>query len=186
MLHLGLDDSALPEGFRYRPDVLTTADEAGLVDRLRALPLKEFEFHGFTARRRTMSFGWHYDFGHARLEEAKPIPDWLLPLRETIAAFADLPAERLSHVLILEYGPGATIGWHRDKAAFGDVIGVSLLSPCRFRLRRKVGSRWERASLTLEPRSAYLLRGPARTEWEHSIPAVDALRYSVTFRTLTA
>jgi alkylated DNA repair dioxygenase AlkB len=184
MLPLGLDDPALPEGFRYWPQVLSPADEESLVERLRALPLREFEFHGFTARRRTMSFGWHYDFGHARLEQAEPIPGWLLPLRDTVAGFADLPPERLPHVLILEYGPGATIGWHRDKAAFGDVIGVSLLSPCRFRLRRKVGSRWERASLTLEPRSAYLLRGPARTEWEHSIPAVDALRYSITFRTM--
>jgi alkylated DNA repair dioxygenase AlkB len=99
---------------------------------------------------------------------------------------AGVAPEQLPHVLILEYSAGATIGWHRDKAVFGDVIGISLLSPCRLRLRRKAGSRWERASLTLEPRSAYLLRGPSRTEWEHSIPAVDALRYSITFRTLAA
>jgi alkylated DNA repair dioxygenase AlkB len=44
----------------------------------------------------------------------------------------------------------------------------------------------ERYSLTAEPRSAYLLRGPSRTEWEHSIPAVDSLRYSITFRSLRA
>jgi alkylated DNA repair dioxygenase AlkB len=175
---------ALPEGFLYRPDVLSAPEEQLLLDRIPALPLKEFEFHGYTARRRTISFGWHYDFAHARLERAEEIPAWLLPVRETAAAFAGLAPEQLPHVLILEYGPGATIGWHRDKAAFGDVIGLSLLSPCRFRLRRKAGSRWERASLTLQPRSAYLLRGPSRTEWEHSIPAVDALRYSITFRSL--
>jgi len=184
MLPLGLDDPSLPEGFRYRPDLISTTDESGLLRQIRGLPMKEFEFHGFTARRRTISFGWHYDFARAKLEAAEPIPEWLLPLRSAAAAFTGLEPERLSHVLILEYGPGATIGWHRDKAAFGDVIGVSLLSPARFRLRRKAGSRWERASLTLEPRSTYLLRGPSRTEWEHSIPAVDALRYSVTFRTL--
>lgn len=97
-----------------------------------------------------------------------------------------LAPDQLSHVLILEYSAGATIGWHRDKATFGDVIGVSLLSPCRFRLRRKVGSKWERASLTLEPCSAYLLRERSRTKWKHSIPAVDALGYSITFRTLSA
>jgi alkylated DNA repair dioxygenase AlkB len=90
----------------------------------------------------------------------------------------------LQHVLVTEYSPGAAIGWHRDKAVFGDVIGISLLSPCVFRLRRKVGTTWERVSLTAEPRSAYLLRGPSRTEWEHSIPAVEALRYSITFRNL--
>ena len=99
---------------------------------------------------------------------------------------ADLTADQLPHVLILEYAAGATIGWHRDKDVFDDVIGISLLSPCRFRFRRKSGSRWERAALTLEPRSVYLLRGPARTEWEHSIPAVDTLRYSITFRSLAA
>jgi alkylated DNA repair dioxygenase AlkB len=87
-------------------------------------------------------------------------------------------------VLVTEYVPGAAIGWHRDKAVFGDVVGVSLVSACVFRIRRTSGTAWERNSFRLEPRSAYLLRGPARTEWEHSIPAVDSLRYSVTFRTL--
>jgi alkylated DNA repair dioxygenase AlkB len=88
--------------------------------------------------------------------------------------------------LVTEYSPGAAIGWHRDKAEFGDVIGISLLSSCLFRLRRKAGAKWERASLQAEPRSAYLLRGPSRTEWEHSIPPVDAFRYSITFRNLRA
>lgn len=64
------------------------------------------------------------------------------------------------------------------------VVGVSLLSPCTFRLRRKTGSTWERYSQIVEPRSVYLLRGAARTEWEHSISAVDELRYSITFRSL--
>jgi alkylated DNA repair dioxygenase AlkB len=87
-------------------------------------------------------------------------------------------------VLILEYGPGATIGWHRDKVVFGDVIGFSLLAACRFRMRRKVAARWERATLELAPRSAYLLRGPSRSEWEHSLPPVQTPRYSVTLRTM--
>src|ERR1051326_5280025 len=113
------------------------------------------------------------------------MPDFLRDLRETAARFAELPAARLQHVLVIEYGEGAGIGWHRDKPVFGDVVGLSLLSPCVFRLRRKVGPRrWERVSLTAQPRSAYVLRGPSRTEWEHSIPPVDALRYSVTFRNL--
>lgn len=174
----------LPHGFIYRADLLAREEEQRLVERIRGLRLSEFEFHGFTAKRRTISFGWHYDFARAKLEKAEGMPDWLLPYRDTAASFAGLPPEQLQHALILEYSPGSSIGWHRDKAAFGDVIGISLLSPSRFRLRRKVGSRWERVSLTVEPRSAYLLRGPSRTEWEHSIPAVDALRYSVTFRSL--
>jgi alkylated DNA repair dioxygenase AlkB len=185
-LPLAPETPSLPEGFVYRPDVLSVPAEQQLVERLRELPLKEFDFHGFTARRRTISFGWHYDFARSKLDKTDDIPAWLLPLRETVAVFAGLEPDDLPHALILEYSAGATIGWHRDKATFGDVVGISLLSPSRFRLRRKVGSRWERASLTLESRSAYLLRGPSRTEWEHSIPAVVALRYSITFRTLAA
>jgi alkylated DNA repair dioxygenase AlkB len=176
----------LPEGFVYRPDAIPVPAERRLIERIGALPLEELEFHGYTAKRRTISFGWHYDFAGRALQQADAIPDWLLPLREVAADVAGLTPEQLPHVLILEYSAGAAIGWHRDKAVFGDVIGFSLLSPGRFRLRRKAGTRWERASLIVEPRSAYLLRGPSRTEWEHSLPAVDALRYSITFRSLAA
>ena len=175
-----------PEGFRYQAEVIALDDERELVARIAELPLKEFEFHGYVGKRRVVSYGWHYDFGERKLHRVDEIPPFLLPLRDRAAAFADVAPEDLSHALVTEYGPGATIGWHRDKGVFGDVIGVSLLSPCVFRLRRKAGTKWERYSLTAEPRSAYLLRGASRTEWEHSIPAVDALRYSVTFRTLLA
>lgn len=174
----------LPEGFSYQPEVLSPAHEHSLLERLRELPFREFEFQGFIGKRRTVSYGWHYDFNERLLRKADDIPAFLLPLREAAAEFAGLAAEQLQHVLVTEYDAGAAIGWHRDKAVFGDVIGISLLSPCRFRLRRKAGTTWERVSLTAEPRSAYLLHGPSRTEWEHSIPAVDSLRYSVTFRTL--
>jgi alkylated DNA repair dioxygenase AlkB len=92
----------------------------------------------------------------------------------------------LQQVLVTEYAAGASIGWHRDKAIFGEVIGISLLSSCRFRLRRRAGTSWERVSFKAQPRSAYLLQGPSRTEWEHSIPAVEALRYSITFRNFRA
>ena len=185
-LCLGSEATRLPEGFAYGADLLSPAEERLLLERTGELPLKEFDFHGFTARRRTISFGLEYDFARSRLDPADQIPAWLLPLRKTAAEFAGLAPDQLPHVLVLEYSAGATIGWHRDKAVFGDVIGISLAAPCRFRFRRKTGSRWERASLVLEPRSAYLLRGPSRTEWEHCIPAVDALRYSITFRTLSS
>ncbi|HYO90767.1 MAG TPA: alpha-ketoglutarate-dependent dioxygenase AlkB, partial [Pyrinomonadaceae bacterium] len=94
-----------------------------------------------------------------------------------------LGPEELQHVLVTEYGPGAGIGWHRDKAVFGEVVGISLLSPCVLRFRRAIAKKkWERVNLSAEPRSAYHLSGPARYEWEHSILRVDALRYSITFR----
>jgi alkylated DNA repair dioxygenase AlkB len=183
---LSLLDSrpTLLEGFKYQLDLVSAAEEQGLLEHVQALPVKEFEFQGFVGKRRTISFGWHYDFNERTLRNAEPIPAFLLPLRETAAGFAGLSADQLQQALVIEYGAGASIGWHRDKAVFGDVVGISLLSRCRFRFRRKVGTSWERASLIAEPRSAYLLRGPSRTEWEHSIPAVDALRYSITFRSL--
>ena len=174
----------LPQGFAYVEELLSAAEEARLISELQPLPFREFEFRGFLGRRRVVSFGWRYDFSGGGLHEAGNIPRFLLPLRGMVAGFASLAAADLQHVLITEYPAGATIGWHKDRPAFGDVMGVSLASACTFRFRRREGSGWQRASLVLQPRSAYLLRGPARSEWEHSIPAVDALRYSITFRTL--
>ena len=174
----------LPEGMRYERELVPADKERALVDQLSALPFKEFEFHGFLGKRRTVSFGWHYDFNGGGLKQAGELPDFLTTLRKRAAKFADLDPSELEHALAIEYRPGAGIGWHRDRPQFGEVIGISLLAPCTFRLRRKIGSTWERRSLTAEPRSAYLLRGAARTEWEHSIPPLETLRYSVTFRTL--
>jgi alkylated DNA repair dioxygenase AlkB len=174
----------LPDGFRYAPELITPAEQAELLARVGELPFREFEFHGYTGKRRVVSFGWHYDFEARRLRKADDMPDFLQRLRATAAAFADVVPEALQHVLVTEYAPGAGIGWHRDKDVFGQVVGISLLAPCTFRLRRAMGGQWERVNVVADPRSAYLLSGPARSEWEHSIPPVDALRYSVTFRNL--
>jgi len=173
-----------PKGLVYRAGLLDPAEEAALAARMPGLPFRAFEFHGFLGHRRTISYGWHYAFDGSGLAETEAIPDWLLPFRARAAAFAGLAAEALEHVLLIEYAPGAGIGWHRDRPVFEDVIGLSLLAPARMRFRRKAGEKWERATLLAEPRSAYLLRGEARESWEHSIPPMEALRYSITFRTL--
>ena len=138
---------SMPAGFRYAPEVIDADEEARLVAAFADLPFKEFEFHGFLGKRRVVSFGFRYDFNGGGLTEAEPIPPFLLPARERAAAFAGLTPDRLQHVLITEYRPGAAIGWHRDRANFGDVIGVSLVSPCTFRMRRRRGSGWERAAM---------------------------------------
>lgn len=174
----------VPAGFDYSPNAITTHEERDLVAAMAGLPFKEFEFQGFFGKRRVVSFGWRYDFNGGGLTEADPIPAFLFPARGAAARFAGLEEQSLQHILLTEYQPGATIGWHKDRPNFEDVIGVSLLAPCPFRLRCKRGKSWERYTFTAEPRSLYLLRGPARTEWEHSIPALDALRYSITFRSL--
>jgi alkylated DNA repair dioxygenase AlkB len=152
---------------------------------VRELPFRDFEFHGYTGKRRVVSFGWHYDFSGRHLQKADEIPDYLLPLRETAAAFSAIEPEEFEHVLVYGIWP---LGWHwlaPDKAVFGEAIGISLLSPCVFRFKPEVTKkRWERMNLLAEARSAYHLRGPARFEWEHSIPQMEALRYSITFRNL--
>ena len=129
-----------------------------------------------------MSFGWAYDFNEAKLKEAAPIPADFEPLREKAARFAGLDPNALEQCLVIEYAPGAAIGWHKDRPVFGEVIGVSLAAPALLRFRKKDGAKWARASLRLKPRSVYLLRGQSRWAWEHSIPSVEALRYSLTFR----
>jgi alkylated DNA repair dioxygenase AlkB len=179
-----IEPPSMPAGFRYVPDLIDAAEEARLVVAFADLPFKEFEFRGFLGKRRVVSFGYRYDFNGGGLKKAEPMPGFLLRLRERAAAFAGLAPDRPAHALITEYRPDTTISWHCDRPNYEDVIGVSLLSPCTFRMRRKHGGRWERAAMRLDRRSVYLMAGPSREEWEHSIPAVEALRYSVTFRTL--
>jgi len=176
----------LPQGMRYVPQLISADEERALLEELRTLPFREFEFHGFLGKRRVVSFGWRYDFGGGGLQQAPEMPEFLLPVREQAARFAGIEPSSLQHALLIEYPPGAGIGWHRDRPDFADVIGISLLSPCTFRLRRRNGAKWERRSMVAEPRSAYLLRGASRTEWEHSIPPLAMLRYCITFRSLSA
>jgi alkylated DNA repair dioxygenase AlkB len=173
---------ALPPGFHYQPELISPEQEQRLIAEFAVLPFKEFEFQGFLGKRRTVSYGWRYDFNGGGLERSDAIPAFLLPVREAAARFAGLNPADLQHALVIEYPPGAQIGWHRDRPVYDAVVGISLFSPCTFRLRRRDGSKWQRASLIAEPRSAYLMTGIARTEWEHSIPAVAAQRYSITFR----
>jgi alkylated DNA repair dioxygenase AlkB len=177
-------EPAWPGGFAYQADLITPADEAALLANLEGLSFQPFDFRGFLAKRHVAWFGWRYDYAGGQLRDSEPIPPFLLPLRARAAAFAGVSPQSLQQVLINQYAPGAGIGWHRDKPMFGDVIAVSLAAPCTLRLRRKQGNGWERTSVHVQSRSGYLLRGEVRWDWQHSIPPVDELRYSVTFRTL--
>lgn len=175
---------AEPEGFRYQPGLITAQEEAALLAELAALPFEPFDFHGYKANREVVSYGWSYAYESRRIVKAEPIPAFLHGLRARAAAFAGRPAEAFMQVLINAYRPGAGVGWHRDRPHFGEVVGVSLGSASPFRFRRREGEGWVRRTLVVEPRSAYLMSGPARWAWEHSVPPVEHSRWSITLRTL--
>lgn len=174
-----------PEGFDDWHDVITPADELHVLHRLKELTFKPYEFRGYFGNRRVAAFGYRYDQDRRTVERTEPMPDFLRALRDQVIAATGLESEAFVQALINEYAPGAGIGWHRDRPSWGAIVGLSLVSPCTLRLRRLAGATWERASAYQAPRSAYLLSGQARSLWEHSITPMTALRYSVTFRTLS-
>ena len=180
-----LFDTPLIAGLRYAENVIDEDEERALVSQLSAADLSPFRFHGWLGNRKTQSFGWRYDFEDASSAPAEPIPDWLEPLRGKAADFVGLQAEDFVHVLLARYDSGAGIGWHRDRDVFEKVVGVSLGSAATLRFRRRTPSGFQRASLEVMPRSAYLLAGEARHDWEHSISPGQSLRFSITFRTLS-
>jgi alkylated DNA repair dioxygenase AlkB len=188
---VALFDVDVPDGFRYRNDFITVDEELSLAAEIGGLEFSNFEMRGVVARRRVMFYGMSYDAGAT---VAQPMPAFLMPLRERIAAWAALDADAFAMALINEYRPGAPIGWHRDAPQYGVVAGVSLLSSARMKLRPYVAPKAHASvdgrkrvathAITLERRSVYVMSGESRTAYEHHIPPVDALRYSVTFRTL--
>ena len=178
---------AYPDGLVYEPDFLDANEEAGLLAQISALPVSDAKYRGFVARRRTMHFGFGYDFTANRLQPAPPLPAFLLPLRERAALWAGVAAEAFEQGLVTEYRRGTPIGWHRDVPQFGIVVGISLASACRMRFRPyPPPADWVKHAFTLdlEARSAYLLKDTIRWGWQHSIPDVPSLRWSITFRTM--
>jgi DNA oxidative demethylase len=164
---------------------VTPSEEPMLIASIDAAELSPFRFHGWLGKRLTASYGWRYDFDDASFAPAEPIPDWLLPLRARAAQFARLQPGELVQALLIRYDPGAGIGWHRDRPVFEHVLGISLGAPATMRFRRRKPGGFDRATAGLASRSIYHLTGEARHEWEHSIAAMQATRWSITFRSLS-
>ena len=180
-----------PSGFHYRDDFISADEERALIDDIDRIEFDTFEMRGVVAKRRVAFYGMSYD---ERSYPERPIAEFLLPVRARLAQWAGVEPDDFVMALINEYRAGAPIGWHRDAPQYDITAGVSVLSSCRMRLRPYVSPSKQRSpqatrrktthEITLAPRSAYLITGAARQEFEHSIPAVDRLRYSITFRTL--
>jgi alkylated DNA repair dioxygenase AlkB len=172
-----------PEGLRYAANFVSPETEQRLISGIRDLPLQPFQFGQFEGKRRVASFGFRYDYALRQLQRSEPIPAWLDEIVAKVEAFGG-PATQIRQVLCTEYDVGVGIGWHRDKPHFDRIFGLSLGSACKFRFRRTAGKTWDRFTLDAEPRSLYMMSGASRHVWEHSIPAVEAPRYSITFRTM--
>lgn len=178
------DSPPLP-GLSFREELISKREEARLVEVIGRMELTPFRFQGWAAKRLTRTFGWRYDFDDCSFYQSDALPEWLLGARARVALFAGVAENDFVHALVTRYDPGAPIGWHRDRPHFDTVAGISLASEATLRFRRRSGKGFQRASIQLPPRSAYVLRCEARNEWEHSIAPAERLRYSITFRTLS-
>ncbi|GGX24715.1 2OG-Fe(II) oxygenase [Pigmentiphaga litoralis] len=182
-----------PPGFRYEAGFLSPDEEADLLGQMAGLPFEAMRYKSYVAQRRVVSYGGRFDFDRNQLQDTDAPAPWVLPLRNRIAAWVGLPADAFTQILVAEYSVGTPLGWHRDVPDFEDVVGVSLAAEAtmRFRPYRRDGQPMPRADgvkpvvlkQTLAPRSIYLLRGPARWDWQHSVSPTRSLRYSITFRT---
>jgi DNA oxidative demethylase len=179
-----IENGDQPDGFVLAPDFLTEADEAELLPLISALPFVSVRMRGVVAKRRVAQFGLHYSFESFRLTPAPPLPSSFDSIRRRAAELAGVLAEDFAEALVTEYQPGAGIGWHRDAPAFDIVAGISIGASCRMRFQRGLGADRVTAATILPRRSLYLLTGSARFQWQHTIPPVRKLRYSITFRTL--
>jgi alkylated DNA repair dioxygenase AlkB len=182
----------VPDGFIYRQNFISDAEEQELIREIQSVHLTAFKYYQFTGKRRIASFGWQYEFGKSEITTAPDMPEFLLPIRTRAGRLFELDPNSFSQTSIIEYSTGSPIGWHRDIAQFGVVVGISLGAACRMRFRKynrvrsKNLKRDEILSIELQPGSIYLMSGASRELWQHSIPPVKDLRYSIMMRTLRA
>ena len=180
-------DTNYPEGFTYTNNFITTDEEAQLIGNIKQLELHKFNFHGYTANRKVASFGYDYSFDNGQLTKGADIPSTFNFLLEKVSSQVDIPVSDFGELLVIEYPPGAVINWHRDAPPFDIICGVSLMSDCSFRLRPQDKAKQTRSSIISIPvqrRSIYIMKGAARSEWQHSTAPVKQTRYSITLRTL--
>lgn len=139
--------------FAMNLDIMDEAGERPLIDAIGRSDLTPFRLHGRLGKRMVTSYGAGYDFHEDRLAFSSSMPAWLAALRLQCAALLRLDPELLTQVLLTRYGPGAGIGWHRDRPWYEHVIGISLGAPAVLRFRRRCSKRFDRINVPLAPRS---------------------------------
>ena len=181
-----------PNGFTYEPNFITADEESALIAAIEKLELKNAPYKEYIANRRIKNFGWSYDPETSQLVAVEPLPSFLRPLATRIAAYLGIPKSHVIEALVTEYQPGVGVGWHRDNEKVDKVVGISLAGWCDFQLQ-KIGNdrnvhepdkKETPLTVTVEPRSMYVMQGESRWDYLHRVVPTKALRYSVTFRTL--
>ncbi|MDB5013296.1 MAG: Alkylated repair protein [Daejeonella sp.] len=175
------------EGFTYLPNFISPREEALLLAEISKLDLHTFMFQGYEAKRKVASLGYDWNFESRTLNKGKDIPQAFDKVLQETAEYLGLQKESFAEVLVTEYPVGSVINWHRDAPSFDLIAGISLLSDCRLRLRPQEKSQQIKSqtkSFQVERCSLYVMQGPARSEWQHSISPVKNVRYSITLRTL--
>jgi alkylated DNA repair dioxygenase AlkB len=183
------DTQQLPHGLIYHPEFITRGEEETLLEAIAPLPLREARFQEYFAKRRVVHFrsagsGEAYDENDDTFSSG-PLPQPFVELRRRVARWLATDPAAFIHALVSEYRAGTPIGWHRDKPVYGIVVGLSLAGWGRMRFRPLDPHAPPNAMvlLELEPRSIYVMQGPIRWQWQHSMLPTKALRYSITFRT---
>jgi alkylated DNA repair dioxygenase AlkB len=145
----------LPHGLAYEAAFIERDEERALIDVIAALPLREARYKEYTARRRVYAFGSRFDFDAYQL---KPQPIGVLPA----------PLQSLRERLAAWSGVAPDDFVHVMVAEYtpGTPLG------------------WHRDAPDYELIAGVSLGSAARLRWQHSVPAVTALRYSVTMRTV--
>jgi alkylated DNA repair dioxygenase AlkB len=104
------------------------------------------------------------------------VPQYLLDLSDKLTELGILKFVPKDYTINI-YKPNDFIDYHIDLGD-DDTLILSILTPINFNLRK--GD--ETVSFEFPQRSALLLTGEYRTDWEHSIERVTDRRISVVFR----
>ncbi|STX52152.1 Uncharacterised protein [Legionella busanensis] len=170
-------------GLAYFQHFISKEEEKSLIQHIQNLSWQKVSLFGQVAKRRVVHFGLDYHYESRTVKPTTPPPFFLQKTITSAANLLDKSSNHIDEILITEYPILAGINWHRDAPAFKEVIGISLLNPTIIYFRKRTNKQ-EQIKLILEPCSVYILKDEIRWEWEHRIPPVKALRYSITLRTL--
>lgn len=150
-------------GLRYIPDYLNWSTHDRLLAAVDSQPWQP------GGGRRVQSYGYAYDYESRSMRPTGELPDWALELSIRFEKDGINPY-LADQMLATEYQPGQGIFPHIDVPFFADtIVSLSLGSTCVMEFVD--GRSGEKRTLLIEPRSALVLSGEARSSWQHSVPA---------------